>query len=1117
MDSRRRDYTGGGADPRKRNASQSPDGAQPRKQQRQGNGHDSGLSPAQSDSRRSSMPNGSTMTPPPNPGAPNTLRRPSDAPAVSSPHSPYESTVSGRSTPQQRASALSNETSAQPTRASSVPSTDANVDPSSLKDLLTKFSSNLSIHAALENERRLAELQYSSTKREFSAAQQHFTAFPAVKEQKITNKEVAHDVLQAKEKSLLEHTSSQQSAIQMLASLIEQLATPKPNPDLVTRAEYDALQKDYTELRKEVMSLKQLRTELTAVRDDLTIVEKAAHKAQSESGQVPRFCSDIDQLKNDTTVLNSDTTTLKDDVTMLKKWRLDTDVRVQDIRKLDQRLNNIGAASNDTRKELDDFKIKGVSTLVTKEQVTVVKKQIAELERQNAALQKESDDRHSNYDILSQNVGNLQKAQAKATADNLNSLAANKNPTLDSESKARLDVLIEEQTKLKEQVATLLNQGAKVFDFVEDKVKEAVAGQDTMTRTLNQLEEDFSDAKERLTFIQDSVEEEGKDTIVKRIKNLDVLVNNMSSQIQDSDWAPLLQRVTQLEKDSQALKHARTEKFVQQPNPSSEKPTDGTVAYSTTAETRLNGIEIELKDLIAQQEEKDTFVAEMIEAVDKSLRDDVGRVNQSLREDVGKRIQSLKDSGEKVSQTLSDNVERVNQSLRDNVQKVDQSLRDEVEKVNQTLREDLGNVKDDLTVRLDKTSEGFDARLGKTAESINANVQGIRDQCKRSAGLFEQLTERCRVIDMSVQQALNDFQGTIDSKASAESIEALKIDLSTLATDVKKLQVDHQRTKSTSQAPPATQANGPQPQQIPSGINGSPQISDGQQRFSPHAVPYPSGHGSAQQPPSQEIQNSQNMQTQINGLVGVYQQLKMRCDNLQTDEIVRAMVDQFSTMYPEARNFKTSVRALQSNFNSVQQQIALLQQERANPVEQFNEDVKKATAKAEGAHGMADTAWQQAQKQWLQIDTLKDKVRTLEAEAEKWKNDPKASSPQRELASNTRISADLKSIRSELDQTTKSAAEANKTATAAESLSKQHSSRFSKIQPEQALAALKEKVAALESTVQDHAQKLGNGAPALKNLQEAAAQAKSELERVKKHMGAFKGRVELLEKGVSDT
>ena len=966
MDPRRPDYNVGGTDPRKRNASQSPDGAQPRKQQRQDNIRDNGPATNHNDSRRSSVSSGTPATRASNPGAPSPRsrtpsmqvptgpRKPSDAPAFSSPRSPYEGTVGGRSATDDKASS---------------------VDPDSLMDLLTKFSSDVAGRAAIEHEKRKAEAQYLSAQREFNEMQKHFISFPPIKERKSSDRDAARDAFKAKEKLLLEHTSTQQSTVEMLASLLGKLVTPKPNPDVASRAEYKSLQKDFLGLKEEFMSLKQLRGDLTAVR-------RTVDQVKLESGQVPRFHGDIEQLKKDTTVLKSDTT-------MLWNWKHQTDTRIKDFDKFDQRLNNIGAASTTAKKELDDFKTKGVSTLVTKQQINGLEKQVVELEKQVSDVQKQSTERATSYDILSHNVANLQKAQAKTAADNLNLLAPAKNQALNSESKERLANLTKEQTELKEQVETLQKSGTDIFNSVESKIDNAVAEQKNMKSTIHQLGQDIVNFKEKFNMIQE------------------------------------------------------TEKTIQQPESALGKAADG-MASTTFMETRLNNIRKDLDALVAQQDEKDTMVFDAIDKVEKGANAQLGNLENSLNKQLGKVEDSL-------------------------------------------------------------------SQLGKVGESFKAQLQGDRNHAQQNTNVLQKITEGCQ----DLQTSVNKLQEAMQSKASTESVESFKNELSMLSTEFKKLQVHHQRTKSTSQAPPpaanAPQQFSPQPQQMANGGTGSPQVNGG--HFSFYASPYPPGHGSVQLPPTPEMQN---IQIQINGLVGVTQQLKMRCDNLTSEDIVRAMVDQFGTMYPEARNFNSSVQNLRNGLNSVQQQLALLQQHKAQPVEQFKEDVKNAATKAEGASATAHTVFQEVQKHWGEINAIKQNIKTLETNIAKVKtnHDSKLSSPQRDAASDGGIHAEVTSLRNELDQATNIASDASKIASAADSLSKQHSSRFSKLQPEKTLAALEKKVAALDTTVQDHTRTLGDGEPALKTLQESAAQAKVEFESVKKNMGALKGRIELLEQGV---
>jgi len=67
------------------------------------------------------------------------------------------------------------------------------------------------------------------------------------------------------------------------------------------------------------------------------------------------------------------------------------------------------------------------------------------------------------------------------------------------------------------------------------------------------------------------------------------------------------------------------------------------------------------------------------------------------------------------------------------------------------------------------------------------------------------------------------------------------------------------------------------------------------------------GHGAANgfNPPNAGIeQEVRNLSMQLNGLVIVTQQLKARYDNLLTDDIVRAMLEQWVQLNPKARNFE---------------------------------------------------------------------------------------------------------------------------------------------------------------------------------------------------------------------
>ena len=705
------------------------------------------------------------------------------------------------------------------------------MDPNSLTDLLTKFSSDIASRAALEYDRRVAEAQYSSAQREFNALQKHFPGFPSVMEHKSVNKDVARDALRTKEKSLLEQTSIQQSTIEVLTSLLKEIAAPKPRPDLVSRDEYESLKKDYLDLKEEVTSLKQLRSEVDYIR-------ATADQAMSWTEELPDIKRDVSQAKEDG----------KKFTNWRKGWdgRMDKfDQRLKRVDTFDERMETIGGASTAIQNSIADLKDTELSRLATKGQVTGLEKHVTELEELATTLQKQHTEREKSHDLLSENVANLQKAQA--AADDVNSLAPAKNQGLDSESKTKLEAVIKEQSELKEQVQTLLNDGTELFKTVEGKMDQTATEQDTMKQTIDKLGEDVVDSKEKITTIQESIEEEGKDAIVKRVKRLDLLVNNLSLKIQDNDKPPLLQRVNRLEMDCQALQHdSRTPKNVHQLGPTPDKSAGPTIANPMSIETRLLSIENELKTLAADQGGKDALVFEAIDMVEEGFKAQLGNLKDSLNTQLGK----VQDSA---NTTLGQVTDRANAML------------------------------EQLKISLNaKVEDSVKSQLEQVGDRFNAQLQGTRDQAERSADLLRKVTKLCHELKMAVEQSVNDLQVAIQSKASTESIQSLKNELSAVSLDVEKLQAHHQRTKSTSQAAPSAanvpQQFSPQPQQMPNGTTGSPQVNGS--HSSPYATPYPPGQGSVQQPPTQEMQN---MQIQIYSLASVTQQLKMRCDNLQSD------------------------------------------------------------------------------------------------------------------------------------------------------------------------------------------------------------------------------------------
>ena len=975
--------------PKKRGPSKSPDGAHGRKQQKPDSPIGNGI-PNNVDSRRSSISNGTTnvarpnlsaqsqLPPRPPPAAP--MRKPSDGAILSSPRSPLESATSGRTTPQQRPSNLSKDTTPQLTKDTApqltngvpAPNMDLSMDSMSLTDFLVKFSSDLASRAALEHERNQAQALLSGAQRQYNEMKKHFKSYPAIEERKNMDKKVAQEALKFKEKQLLENSTSQQEIAGALATIIGQLAAPKPNPDMVSRAEYDALKAD---MKQQAASMSQLWQDLTAakqiadkanskcgqLRQDVTVAKQIADRASSESGQVPKFYDDIEQLKKDrSTLLN---------------WKEDAEPRFTGLVNFGQRLAGAEAKSTSTKKAFDDFMEQRVDQLATKQDVKA-------LEATDTSIVN--------------NIRELQKFQAKLAAEKMSSPSMAKESVAEPWLDERFQNLVDGQEKHDKEIKGLQLGGNQIFVDVQAKIDDTMKEQETMSQTLEQLGTHLVTSKENINSIRDSIEEEGKEIIVKRVKKLDILVNNLSSKLGNIHDASIIKRVSQLEEDCKALQEAARRTSTSYRSQSSPAiSVNATAVDLEPIEARLDVLKNKLNAFITEQEDKDDMVEDVIKTV-------------------------ITAQTEVMSNRLTDEINSVR--------------------------------------------EGIEPAI---ASAVQPLAKGYH----------------------TLQIAVDGFEEAMLSKAPSEAIDSLKTTLSTISEEVKKLQANHQRAKSTSHTP-APEYQRPQPNgafqgvqqspQLPNGVAGSPQINRPQ---SPYASPYLHGQQTQNAATTQLLQE---LQGQVNGLINVFQHLKMRCDNLQTDEVVKAMLDQFHSIYPDARNINATVSNLRNNVSSVQLQLSAMQQQNKSPTGEYSgEDVKKAIARADGASKSALQVSEHLQKIKTEINTIKEAVKSLEG-----------TTPQNSASNDSGVQNQVTSLRADLDIATATANDADR-------LSKQHASRLSKIQPEE----LKKRVATLEGTVAKHTKDISTGEDAFKEFNNASASHQAEFDRVKKTAATNRQRI----------
>lgn len=804
----------------------------------------------------------------------------------------------------------------------------------------------------------------------------HFVNYPATKERKGADREIAQRNFKSKEKLLNEHVSSQESTIEGLSSLLGLLVQPQGqrNEGGVSRAEYDTLQRNYLDLKEEVSGIQQLRRDIEAAKQH-------ALDVKADYGNVGKAHREAQQVK--------------DDIIKLLNWKKETEPSILKIDSFDKRLEIVTERSNVAKQALDELKNKQMPTLATKEQVTKL---------------------GDKYDSLDQKVGGLQKTQAKAVASSVSAQDPAKNQAVNSVSKDSLESLKSQHDQLVANVKLLQDNGEERINANETKINE-------LTERFNVLGNDVTETREALEKVEDSIEEEGKEPIVKRVKKLDVLVNNISSQVMTDGKQSLTRRLSQLEKDYDALqKDLQATKNGRSTPAASSTPTSKVAMDLKPLEDRLTKVEGEVNLINEGQKDRDAALEEGF---------------------------------------------------------------------------------DELQKQADKQA---DDRLSQLQADVDGRLQPAYNH-------LEQMRERLDIM----QATINGVKEAAGSHASLDSVESLQKEMKEVSEEVKKLQSLQERAKATSQPPqpPAfTTQNGqratsgqfsPHPQQMPNGVHGSPHVNGGPQ-FSPPSH----GHGPQQQAQDASIaQQVQQAQMQINGLVAVTQQLKMRCDNLQTDEIVRAMVDQLSSMYPEAKNFNNAVQHLRNSIGSLEQKVASLQDHSGPSAKDINDEVKKAAANAQGARSTVQGLTTDLQKVWTEINNTKSAIETLEREAMKNKeangDATQTSITQKSNAADDSLDEKVKYLRDDLTKTHDIAHEANR-------LSKQHASCFSKIEPER----LKTRVATLESTVDEHTAKMREGTIALTDLSTSVAEVNSKSDRALKRAGQLVGRVERLENEAND-
>ena len=465
---------------------------------------------------------------------------------------------------------------------------DATTNQTPIVELLLKFSSHVAIQGALQISRDQAEAHVQLAQQEYNANRKTYEGYPAIKDRKTADEIAAKKDLVSKDGKLKEHMSSGHTLMNdLLAALIggvtaeikPQIESSAQRTDAVSRADHQKLQTSYSELKEEVDTLKA----------GLAEAKRLADTASSEY------------------------VGLKKEVVKSSKL----EARIQDAQNVAET-----ACKN----------------------VNVLKSDAASKELVNKL--------GSNYENLAQKVGGIEKknltlskdmSQLKAAkvADKISQPSANPAiapaSAVDAEFKAKVERLSTDGPALGKTVEKLQQRvvdlhSATIGPEGED-MGSSLDSDSSLSKMLYQFREEYAQTKrklESLDWVPPFIKEEGKDSVVKRLKNLDIVVNNVASEVRSDGKAPVLLRLSQLEQDQDAL-----QKDLKDITSRGQHQLVSQAGSSLDLEPyckRLDTLARDLEGFKSEQDAKDQLVEEgvreLLEPVRQEMKDSCGQASR---------------------------------------------------------------------------------------------------------------------------------------------------------------------------------------------------------------------------------------------------------------------------------------------------------------------------------------------------------------------------------------------------------------------------------------------------------------------------------------------------------
>lgn len=362
---------------------------------------------------------------------------------------------------------------------------------------------------------------------------------------------------------------------------------------------------------------------------------------------------------------------------------------------------------------------------------------------------------------------------------------------------------------------------------------------------LKTLEAGLARIDSRTDDLEQGIHEEGKESVIKRLKKHDQLINNLTMQ-SEIEGKPLKQLVKQVELDLDKLMH--------------DVKDDRAKVAALSAAAAHKG---QSGNAVTASDDAGVDMGSAIGRVDKAQAD-VKRLEAFITES---QFMILGD--------------------------FDTAIAD--------LKNEMASLRE-AWVRDVKDNDEKLAAIRETNQSAEARTTRLNDEIERST-----------------HSLISEAKLTGDARsAQLESkIELLSKDVNEVKASVGRHSQDIQaiRTKVTENSTHGPAPSGVRPQQQPNGVMNSPRTNS----------PQINGARSIQQqhqgPSNQDLLNRMDM------LTGVTNRLQVQYNNITTDEVVRAMVDQFSQMYPHAKQFNAAVNEVKAQLAQMNTDLQNLRQQ----------------------------------------------------------------------------------------------------------------------------------------------------------------------------------------------